>query len=150
MTSSHQDKHPASASQMGSGAIIQCRVRVTCGHYIEIGPGKMDLLAAIRAAGSISGAARHLGMSYRRAWLLVETMNQCFHQPLVGTVTGGRSGGGAKLTLDGERVLAGYNTMMAEIVDVAERHLQALLSASPLAHEAEMPLETGGSQGPAP
>jgi len=57
---------------------------------------------------------------------------------------------GAKLTLDGERVLAGYNTMMAEIVDVAERHLQALLSASPLAHEAEMPLETGGSQGPAP
>lgn len=112
---------------------IQCRVRVTLGEEIAIGPGKMHVLAAIRDAGSISGAARKLGMSYRRAWLLVETMNSCFERPLVETATGGKSGGGARLTPDGERVLSRYTAMMVEVDAVAECHLQALLKDNPLA-----------------
>ena len=114
-------------------AEIQCRVRVTRGDDIAIGPGKMDVLAAIRDAGSISGAARRMGRSYRRAWLLVETMNSCFERPLVETATGGKSGGGARLTPDGERVLSRYTTMMVEVDAVAERHLLALLQDNPLA-----------------
>lgn len=111
---------------------IKCQVRVTRGSDIAIGPGKMDLLRAIVDAGSISGAARQMGMSYRRAWLLVETMNQCFQQPLVETVTGGRSGGGAQLTVAGENILNSYSAMMKEVNAVAERHLFAILENTPL------------------
>lgn len=111
---------------------VQCRVRVTRGKDIAVGPGKMELLAAIRDAGSISGAARRMQMSYRRAWLLVETMNSCFQKPLVETATGGRAGGGAHLTAEGEKVLEGYAAMMREIDDIAERYLGSLLKSSPL------------------
>ncbi|MGB4248365.1 MAG: winged helix-turn-helix domain-containing protein [Pseudohongiellaceae bacterium] len=123
---------PSITGKIGD-AEIQCRVRVTRGDDIAIGPGKMDVLAAIRDAGSISGAARRMGMSYRRAWLLVETMNSCFERPLVETATGGKSGGGARLTPEGERVLSRYTTMMVEVDAVAERHLLALLHDNPLA-----------------
>lgn len=123
---------PSITGKIGD-AEIQCRVRVTRGDDIAIGPGKMDVLAAIRDAGSISGAARKMGMSYRRAWLLVETMNSCFERPLVETATGGKSGGGARLTPDGERVLSRYTAMMVEVDAVAERHLLALLQDNPLA-----------------
>ncbi len=112
---------------------VQCRVRVTRGEDIALGPGKMQLLAAIGAAGSISGAAREMQMSYRRAWLLVETMNSCFLAPLVETATGGRAGGGAQLTVEGQKVLEGYEAMMQDVERVAQRHLDKLLSNSPLA-----------------
>ncbi|MEZ5527886.1 MAG: LysR family transcriptional regulator [Gammaproteobacteria bacterium] len=111
---------------------VQCRVRVTRGEDIAVGPGKMELLAAIRDVGSISGAARRMQMSYRRAWLLVETMNSCFQHPLVVTATGGRAGGGAHLTPEGEKVLEGYTAMMREIDEIAERYLASLLGSSPL------------------
>lgn len=101
-----------------------------------MGPGKMELLAAIRDTGSISGAARRMHMSYRRAWLLVETMNSCFAQTLVETATGGRSGGGALLTAEGEKVLQGYTEMTQEIDKIAERYLGNLLKSSPLIPEA--------------
>ena len=78
------------------------------GTEIAIGPGKADLLQAIAESGSISESARRLGMSYRRAWLLVDTMNRCFREPLVASATGGSGGGGARVTPFGERVLAQY------------------------------------------
>lgn len=112
---------------------VQIRVRVTRGNEVAIGPGKIDLLAAIHSAGSISGAARSMGMSYRRAWLLVETMNQCFERPLVETATGGKSGGGATLTAEGVAVLNAYTVMMKEVDEVARRHVARLLEQSPLA-----------------
>lgn len=112
---------------------VQIRVRVTRGDEVAIGPGKIDLLAAIHSAGSISGAARSMGMSYRRAWLLVETMNQCFERPLVETATGGKSGGGATLTAEGVAVLNAYTVMMKEVDEVARRHVARLLEQSPLA-----------------
>ena len=76
-----------------------------------MGPGKADLLDAIDETGSISAAARALGMSYRRAWLLVETMNECFKSPLVQTATGGEHGGGALVTDLGHEVVRRYRAM---------------------------------------
>lgn len=115
---------------------VQCRVRVTRGKDIAVGPGKMELLAAIRDTGSISGAARRMHMSYRRAWLLVETMNSCFQHSLVETATGGRSGGGALLTAEGEKVLQGYLEVSEEVEQLSERYLRKLLKSCPLAPEA--------------
>ncbi len=74
------------------------RLRVYVGDDVAMGPGKASLLEAIAATGSISSAARSLDMSYRRAWMLIETMNRCFKTPLVVTRTGGRRGGGAEVT----------------------------------------------------
>lgn len=73
-----------------------------------MGPGKADLLAAIEETGSISAAARRMRMSYRRAWLLVHTMNECFASPLVEAEKGGASRGGARLTTAGRKVLELY------------------------------------------
>lgn len=87
------------------------RLRILLGASIAIGPGKADLLAAIARTGSISAAARTLAMSYRRAWLLVDTMNRCFRGPLVVAGKGGRYGGGAKLTPLGVGVLGRYRAM---------------------------------------
>jgi len=78
---------------------------------VAIGPGKADLLEAIGRTGSISAAGREMGMSYRRAWLLVEAINASFKRPLVQTATGGQSGGGASLTPLGEKALALYRTL---------------------------------------
>lgn len=87
------------------------RVRILLGSVIAMGPGKADLLEAIEAKGSISAAARHMGMSYRRAWLLVDTMNQSFRKPLVETAAGGKGGGGAQVTEFGRDMLARYRAM---------------------------------------
>ena len=67
----------------GDGARVQFRLRITTGKDIAVGPGKIDLLEAIAAQGSITGAARELGMSYRRAWLRVDMLNRCFKGPVV-------------------------------------------------------------------
>ena len=90
---------------------VQFRLRITRGDDIAVGPGKVDLLEAIASTGSITAAARQLGMSYRRAWLLVEAMNSAFRQPLVETLTGGDGGGGARVTKLGKEVLRRYRAM---------------------------------------
>ena len=77
----------------------------------RIGPGKIALLEAIRSTGSISAGARALGMSYRRAWLLVEEINESLREPAVAAETGGRRGGGAMLTPVGERVIDLYRAI---------------------------------------
>lgn len=81
------------------------------GKEIALGPGKADLLETIRETGSISSAARQLGLSYRRAWEMVDVMNRCFTGPLVGCAVGGRGGGGAALTARGTLVIAAYRAM---------------------------------------
>lgn len=87
------------------------RIRIKAGEDIALGPGKVDLLEAIEQTGSISAAARELRLSYRRAWDLVDTMNQCFKQPLVARAKGGKGGGGAQLTDQGRNMLKLYRTM---------------------------------------
>ncbi len=86
-------------------------MRVLLGDVIAMGPGKAKLLEAIADTGSISSAARKLGMSYRRAWVLVDTMNRCFRKPLVATATGGAQGGGCELTDEGVDVLHRYRAI---------------------------------------
>lgn len=109
---------------------LDLKVRLMLGDEIAMGPGKADLLEAIEREGSISAAARALGMSYRRAWLLVETMNRCFSQPLVQALVGGRQGGGAQLSDEGRQVLQRYRQLQARLRAVAEQdwpELAALL-----------------------
>ena len=93
------------------------RIRVLAGSEIAMGPGKADLLDAIAETGSISAAARRMRMSYRRAWLLVQTMNECFAKPLVSAAKGGKSGGGAELTSTGAAVLARYRRLSETAAD---------------------------------
>jgi molybdate transport system regulatory protein len=76
-----------------------------------LGPGKIKILESIRDGGSISEAARGMGMSYRSAWLLVDSMNSQFKQPVVNTTTGGSGGGSATLTEFGAKVIRRYRTM---------------------------------------
>jgi molybdate transport system regulatory protein len=90
------------------------RIRITADDTIAFGPGKASLLQAIARTGSISGAAREMGMSYRRAWLLVEQMNRCFKTPLVQTATGGIKGGGAHITEMALDVLQHYQAMQQQ------------------------------------
>jgi molybdate transport system regulatory protein len=105
--------------------IAAAKFRILFGSEIAIGPGKADLLEAIRATGSISSAARSLKMSYKRAWNLTDTMNRCFRQPLVDTATGGGGGGGARLTAFGARVLQHYRSMEARTDAAIRRDLKA-------------------------
>lgn len=99
------------------------RLRLLLGQEIAFGPGKADLLEAIRSTGSISAAAKALDMSYRRAWLLVETMNSCFDDPLVSSSKGGSGGGGAEVTAAGEELLVHYRKLQREVDAVLQKHL---------------------------
>ena len=76
-----------------------------------LGPGKIKILESIRDGGSISEAARGMRMSYRSAWLLVDSMNSQFRQPVVNTTTGGSGGGSARLTEFGATVIRRYRAM---------------------------------------
>lgn len=88
--------------------IVQFRLRITKADDIAIGPGKVALLEAIVQAGSITAAAKALGMSYRRAWLLIDSMNQMFKLPVVDAATGGKHGGGTVVTATGLKVIECY------------------------------------------
>ena len=102
------------------------RIRIPHGEDFAIGTGKAILLEAIQRTGSISAAGRELKMSYRRAWLLVESMNQCFREPLVATATGGRSGGSAQITDRGRDVLACFRAMEIKARAVIESDVDYL------------------------
>ena len=103
---------------------LKPQIRIMFRKAIAMGPGKADLLRAIEQTGSISAAARQMEMSYRRAWLLVDTMNQAFRSPVVVTLTGGRAGGGAAVTEFGKDVLARYNAMEAKAGASVARELR--------------------------
>jgi molybdate transport system regulatory protein len=96
-------------------ARLKLKLQLYCGDEIAMGPGKADLLEAIARTGSISAAGRALRMSYRRAWLLVDTMNRCFVLPLVEAHPGGGQNAGARLTPEGEAALAAYRALSAQV-----------------------------------
>lgn len=113
------------------------KVQIMCGDDIAMGPGKADLLEAIAREGSISAAGRSLGMSYRRTWLLVDTMNRCWESPLVETQQGGSKGGGARLTKQGQAILAWFRELQASVSHASDG--PALHSLAAMLREAPKP-----------
>jgi molybdate transport system regulatory protein len=107
-------------------AATRLSIRIDLPSGDRIGPGKIALLEAIRSTGSISAAARSLGMSYRRAWLLVEETNNALREPAVTAETGGRSGGGAALTAVGERVIDLYRSIESHARSAAGGDFRAI------------------------
>jgi molybdate transport system regulatory protein len=117
------------------------RLRVLLGSAIAMGPGKADLVDAIQRTGSISGAAREMGMSYRRAWLLVEAMNRSFIDPLIEASTGGRGGGGARVTDHGHDVLKRYREMETKAAASVEAEMTAFAALLAPGYKSEFPTE---------
>lgn len=110
---------------------LELKLRILYGEEIALGPGKIELLESIAESGSISAAARTMDMSYRRAWLLVDTMNRCFRQPLVETVAGGSKGGGACITEAGKAILLHYRNMQRVSENAAQadfKKIRAMLA----------------------
>jgi molybdate transport system regulatory protein len=107
---------------------MQSRFRLRIGDDPDssLGPGKVALLEAIEETGSISAAGRKLGMSYRRAWLLVDALNHAFNQPLITTATGGREGGGTALTPAGVDVVRRYRRIEALATAATVKEINAL------------------------
>lgn len=94
----------------------------------RVGPGKIMLLESVRDTGSMSAAARAMGMDYKRAWLLVDSMNRAFATPLVERAVGGVGGGGASLTAFGADLLDRYRRLEAAATELAANDLDALES----------------------
>ena len=102
--------------------------RIYFGEEIALGPGKVELLNCIAETGSISEAARHMDMSYNRAWLLVRTMNRCFKEPLVIATRGGDTHGGTELTKTGQQVLALYQKLESKVKSATRPMLDRIFS----------------------
>jgi molybdate transport system regulatory protein len=104
-------------------------LRVDFGDERVVGPGKIKLLELIDEHGSIAAAGRAMDMSYRRAWLLIDSMNRSFRKPLVQKQMGGNGGGGAALTAFGRQIVKHYRDMEQEASTAVARHLRALDNA---------------------
>jgi len=102
------------------------RLRIGTDRELALGPGKVALLEAIEETGSISAAGRKLGMSYRRAWLLVDALNRAFTRPVITSVTGGREGGGTALTPTGAEIVRRYRRIEALAAAAAAKEIHAL------------------------
>ena len=105
---------------------VQLRMRVYRGDDIAVGPGKIALLEAIGRTHSISAAARELGMSYRRAWLLVDQLNHSLREPAVATATGGAHGGGSLVTPNGLALIQRYRGIETAAAAAAAEQIEAL------------------------
>jgi molybdate transport system regulatory protein len=107
-----------------AGTCLSLRIDLSTGH--RIGPGKIALLEAIRSEGSISGAARHHGMSYRRAWLLIDEINTLLRKPAVVAVAGGQQGGHAVLTPIGEQIVEHYRKIEGRVRAATHKEFRAI------------------------
>lgn len=113
---------------------LGARLRIVLDTDIAIGPGRADILQGIKDTGSIAAAGRRMGMSYKRAWTLVEAINQSFAAPLVQASKGGRRGGNTRLTELGEKVLSAYRRMEAltdSAIEPEMKKLRRAMRASP-------------------
>jgi molybdate transport system regulatory protein len=111
---------------MISSRMPRLTLRIDFDQNRAIGPGKIKLLELIDALGSISAAGRQMKMSYRRAWLLVDSLNKCFSEPLVASQAGGPHGGGAALTPAGAAVVRHYRAVEAAAYAAGAAHIDAL------------------------
>lgn len=117
------DARPHSGQKM---RMARLTIRIDFDAGSPFGPGKADLLEAIAEEGSIRKAAVSLGMSYRRAWLLVKSVEKTLGVPVIAAASGGRKGGGAKLTKAGRDVVARYRKVEAKAARAAVVELRAL------------------------
>jgi molybdate transport system regulatory protein len=107
--------------------VIRFRVDFDPAH--SVGPGKIELLEHIRETGSLSQAGKAIGMSYRRAWLLLDSLNNSFREPVVSTSIGGKTGGGAALTSFGALLAKEYRLLEKEFNSIAAKRLTAIGAA---------------------
>jgi molybdate transport system regulatory protein len=105
------------------------RFRIDFAGHSSLGPGKICLLEAIRDAGSLSQGARNIGMSYRRAWLLVESLKESFREPATVASTGGKDGGGMLVTEFGDALIKNYRELERDFARLAERRLHPIIGA---------------------
>ena len=122
---------------MAKRSSIEVRLRIDFAPSGSVGPGKIALLEAIEASGSLSQAARELGMSYRRAWGLLDDLNRALREPVASASVGGAGGGGAKLTKFGRALIAAYR----EVERIAAGAAQARFASS---EAAKTPARRGG------
>lgn len=112
--------------EAGDGQVSPLILKIELNPAGRIGHGKIELLEHIATFGSISAAARQMDMSYKRAWDLVEEMNQIFGKPVVSAQTGGRRGGGAQLTQVGLALVSRFRAIQRAAEAATEQHLAAL------------------------
>jgi molybdate transport system regulatory protein len=106
------------------------RLRVDLAPGCSIGPGKIDLLEHIELHGSLSQAARELGMSYRRAWLLLDELNRSLTEPVASTAVGGLRGGGARITSTGRALVKAYRAFEKKADALAARSFSSFSPGS--------------------
>lgn len=107
---------------------LRLRVWTECEGKALLGPGRLELLEAIERWRSISAAARQIGMSYRHAWLLVQSVNEAAQRPLVESAVGGTRGGGAHLTEQGRQAIAVFRQLEREVHAAAGQILPRVLN----------------------
>ncbi len=110
--------------------MARVRISIVLESGARIGPGKAKLLESIRDTGSISAAARDMGMPYKRAWLLLDSMNRAFKEPVTEAATGGAGVGGATLTPFGADLLERYRRLQAAAEVAAANDLEVLARAA--------------------
>lgn len=120
---------PASPDEArtGRGAHARFRLRIGEGDEIAIGPGKIALLEQVLASGSINAAAKAMGMSYRRAWMLIDEVNRHMAQPVVLKATGGAHGGGTEVTAHGRKLIALYRKVETDAAKACARDLRQII-----------------------
>ena len=111
-----------------SAAVVRFRIDFSADAFL--GPGKIDLLEAVCRSGSISQAGRDLGMSYRRAWLLVDSLNNSFRERVTVAVTGGKGGGGVQLTTFGMDLVKRYRALERDIDKIAQKRFRGVSLAA--------------------
>jgi molybdate transport system regulatory protein len=109
-------------------ARVAFRFRIDFANGFSVGPGKIELLRAIVKHGSLSEAAISIGLSYRRAWLLVKDLNDTFSKPITTSTVGGRAGGGACVTPLGKMLISAYEEADQYHRDYSSMHLKTLAS----------------------
>jgi molybdate transport system regulatory protein len=109
-------------------AVPSVRFRIDFAEHSSLGPGKILLLEAIRDSGSLSQGARDIGMSYRRAWLLIESLKKSFREPVTVASTGGKAGGGTVVTEFGDALIKSYRELERDFARLAGRRLRPIIA----------------------
>lgn len=121
-------KKSTSAAPDAQRPALKLRMRVSVGELIAVGPGKIALLEALVQTQSITQAAKALGMSYRRAWMLVDELNRALKEPAVATAVGGTHGGGSVVTETGLQLIALYRGIESQVQKAAQADIKRLLA----------------------